>query len=238
MKRNELGYTLLCAAVIGYVIAIVYWKTENINLTWSSMLKYFGIALSILAINIFAKKLAALRLGCYAEIKPLTWRRYWVTESAYLRREFPAWLVWPFLLLLLSFGKTWWLANTSFETIPLPSRAARKYTHLTELDVGVIAAAGIAANLAAGFVAAILGSSSYAFLNLWFAFFMVLPFPGYDGGKIFFGEPLLYTFMFVFTLLMLILLHITSVLTTVISALLLAIISIFVFYGLCERPRR
>ena len=234
MAKSEIPYIILCSLVLGYVISLVIVKPT----TFLSMLMFSLIALAIISINVIAKKLAAQKLGCYAEIQPLTWRRYWFYESAYLRFGFPSWLIWPIMFTWFSFGKLFWLANNTFEAQATPSRVARRFADLTEFDVGLIAAAGITANLFAAIVAILFhnpAATTFAYLNLWYAFFNVLPFPGYDGGKILFGEKLFYVFMFSFTCLILIFLHFTPVFTTIISSFLLALMAVLLFYGLREK---
>ena len=89
-------------------------------------------------------------------------------------------------------------------------------------------------------VAASLGYQTFAFINLWFVFFNMLPFPAYDGGRIFFGEMLFYVFLATLSLMVIILLHIpvieTNALTVVLSSVIVGIIAIFVFYSIFEKP--
>jgi hypothetical protein len=67
----------------------------------------------------------------------------------------------------------------------------------------------------------------------------MLPFPAYDGGKIFFSVSsgrIFWVFMFSLTLAILILLHVAiNTLTTVITALLVAVIAAVLVYSLRER---
>lgn len=235
MEKTEIPYLVLCALVLGYCIALVYSISFSTSFTFLSMFKYALIALAILSINLVAKKLAALKLGCAIRAEPSTWRRFGFPESSYFRWPFPSWIIWPLVFTGLSLGRFFWLSNMNFEVEPLPARAARKFSELTEFDIGLIAAAGIAANLFAAVIAAAFHNLSFTYLNLWFAFFNILPFPAYDGGKILFADKLFFVFMFTFTLIMLILLHVAGIITTIISAFLLAIIAAFVFYGLREK---
>jgi Zn-dependent protease len=239
MAKSEIPYIILCSIVLGYVISFVINNSNKTPFTYASFLFYSLIALVIISINVGAKKLAAMKLGCYAEFQPLTWRRYWFYESAYLRFGVPSWLIWPLIFTWLSLGKLFWLANNTFEAQATPSRVSRRFADLTEFDIGLIAAAGITANLVAAVVAICFNTPaaiSFAYLNLWYAFFNMLPFPGYDGGKLFFGEKLFYVFMFSLTAIMLILLHVkVNVITTIISSFIVALMMVFIFWGLREK---
>jgi Zn-dependent protease len=228
-KLKESLFILLASAVLGYVVVFPVSSYE----IW---LRFSAIAFIILFINILAKKIIAHKLGCDIEIKPWNLERYGFDRASYLKWPIPAWLLWPVIVVWLSLGRVWWLVVTTFETYATTKRAGRKFAEVTEWDIALIAVAGIIVNLAAVIVASAFGYQQFAFIGLWFVFFNMLPFPAYDGGRIFFGGRLLWVFMFTFTLAILILLHIAAnLLTIVIASLLTAIIAAFFFYSLRKR---
>lgn len=229
MGLKELGYLILFALVIGFVLAF------PLSNEYSGWLKYGVIAFVILGINLLIKKAAASKLDCNIEYTPWVWQRYWLYERSYFKFPIPMWLIWPIALVWLTVGKIKWLAVSSFDVTARTSRTARRYAEVTEWDIAVIAAAGLAINIFIAIVAEFLGYHEFALLNMWFVFFNVLPLPAYDGGKILFGEKLFFIFIFTFIIIMLILMHIATLLTTIISAIMLAIIAVFIFYGLRER---
>lgn len=235
LKLKEAVFIIIASAVIGYVIAFPVME-------WGPWLTYSLIGSLVIIVNVIAKKIAAYKLGCEVEIQPWQVRRYWFYESAYLRYPFPMWIVWPVFLVWMTLGKVWWLVVTTFEVYATRSRVGRKFAELTEWDVALISAAGIVANLILAVISASLGHQRFAFINLWFVFFNLLPFPAYDGGRIFFGEFLFYIFIATLSVVVLILLHIpavsTSPLIVLLSSLITAVIAIFVFYGIFERPMR
>lgn len=232
-KLREFLYIIIASAVLGYVIAFS-------QMSWASWLRYSIFGFIVLIINVIAKKFAAYKLGCEAEIVPWQTQRYWFYESAHLKYPFPMWLVWPIFVAWISLGTVWWLVVTTFEVYATRSRVGRKFAELTEWDVALISAAGIVSNLILAVIAASLGHQRFAFINLWFVFFNLLPFPAYDGGKIFFGEMLFYVFLATVSTIVLILLHIPAVavspLTVTLSSLLVGVIAIFVFYAIFEKP--
>jgi Zn-dependent protease len=230
-KLKEVIFILLASAVLGYVIAF----PPSYN-TW---LQFSGIALLILSLNILSKKLVAYKFGCELEVLPWTIERYGLDRAQYFRWPLPAWLIWPIVVVWLSLGRIWWLVVSTFEVYATRRRVGRKFAEVTEWDIGLIAAAGIAANLLAVVIASALGYQQFAFISLWFVFFNMLPFPAYDGGKIFFSVSsgrIFWVFMFSLTLAILILLHVAiNTLTTVITALLVAVIAAVLVYSLRER---
>lgn len=232
-KLKEFVYILIASAVLGYVIAFS-------QMGWDTWLRYSIIGFIVLFANVVAKKAAAYKLGCEAEIQPWQIERYNFYESAHLRYPLPMWVIWPIFVVWMSLGAVWWLVVTTFEVYGTRSRVTRKFAELTEWDVALISAAGITVNLIMAVIAASLGYQKFAFINLWFVFFNMLPFPTYDGGRIFFGEMLFYVFLATLSLMVIILLHIpiiaTNALTVVISSVLVGIIAIFVFYSIFEKP--
>lgn len=230
-KLREVAHILLASAVIGYVVAFA-------NITWNSWFVYSGFAFLMLLANALAKKISAYKMGCDVQIVPWTIKRFWFYESAYFKGfSLPAWLLWPIIVAWLSLGRVWWLVVSTFEVSATRSRIGRKFAELTEWDISLIATAGICVNLALALISAYLGFQEFMFMNLWFVFFNILPFPAYDGGRILFGDMFFYMFMLVFSLTIIILLHITlSMSMILISAVLVAIIAALIFYGFAAKP--
>ena len=59
---------------------------------------------------------------------------------------------------------------------------------MTELHEGIIAIAGIVANLFFALVGYLVGFDEFARINLYYAFFNMIPVSNLDGNKIFFGS--------------------------------------------------
>ena len=228
-RLKESLFILLAAAVLGYVIVFPVSSYQ----IW---LKFFIIDLGVLLINIEAKKILAYKLGCELEVKPWNIERYGFDRASYFKWPLPAWLIWPILVVWLSLGNIWWLVVSTFEVHATLRRVGRKFAEVTEWDIALISAFGMVINLIAAIVASALGYQQIAFINLWFVFFNMLPFPAYDGGKIFFGSRIFWVFMFTLSLAVLVLLHIAAnTLITVTTALITAIIAAVLFYSLKRR---
>ncbi|MFH0831945.1 MAG: hypothetical protein V1886_03740 [archaeon] len=228
-RVKETLFILLAAAVLGYV-------TSFPMLFYSTWLKFSAIALGILLVNILAKKALAYKLGCVLEIKPWTFERYGFGRAQYFGVPIPAWLLWPVLVVWASLGNVWWLVVSTFEVHATMRRVGRKFAEVTEWDISLIAALGIIANIIAAVIAYSLGYQQISFMSMWFVFFNMLPFPAYDGGRIFFGSRIFWVFMSSLSLAVLILLHIEASATiTIITAVVSAIIAAVIFYSVKER---
>ena len=230
MRRlKEAMFILLGAAVLGYVIAFPV-------SSYQAWLKLSLIGLGILLVNILAKKILAYKLGCELEIKPWNFERYGFDRAQYFSREIPAWLIVPILAVWIGLGSIWWLVVSTFEVHATLRRVGRKFAEVTEWDIALIAALGIIANLIVAIAASAMGHQKIAFASLWFVFFNMLPFPAYDGGRIFFGGRIFWVFMFTLSLAVIILLHIAAnPFITILTALITSIIAAVLFYSLGKR---
>lgn len=221
-------YLVLFSLILGYVLAFPLSFTDP----WLKWGKYAGFAFILLAFNLIAKKLSAYALDCYVEQDAWSWQRYWLYESAYWKRPVPMWLLWPIALIWITLGAVKWLAITTFEVIPLQTRIKRRWSELTEWDISVIAASGIAANLLIAVAAAFFGYTEFSTIAIWFVFFNMLPLPAYDGGKILFGSKVFYSFIFIISILSLVLLHFQNPLTIFLSTGLFTLIVIVIYFSL------
>ena len=157
-------------------------------------------------------------------------RQYGFKESMRLSKfSFPAGLLVPLALLFLTFGYLKFIAITVFEVTVLPR--IRSFAKISELQLSLIALGGIIANLLVSFAFFLGGLNEFAKMNLYFAFFNLIPFSDLDGSKILFGSRLLWVFSFIFISSLMILFEISGLLTTLLSALIIALI-VLVFYYL------
>ena len=173
----------------------------------ASFMSGFGIFLyiflavfGILIINILAKKIAGFYLDSGVEIGLWEIKRYGFRADSYFKRPFPAGIIFPIVISLVSLGNLIWMASLVFDVKPKVYRAAKRhglysYSEMTEYHIGIIAAAGIVATLFFSFIGYILGYSEFAKLSIYFAFFNMLPLSDLDGNKIFFGSMALWAFL-------------------------------------------
>jgi hypothetical protein len=194
---KEFGILILTTLILALTISFL--KTSILP----------GILLAvflILLLNIAAKKVAAFYLESEIEIKPWFMERYGFKTNQYFKKPFPIGVFLPIIVSLFSIGKLFWMASMIFEVKPKIYRAAKRhglysYSEMTEFHIGLIAAAGVLVNLIAAVIGYFLGFPTFARLNIYFAFFSMLPLSDLDGNKIFFGNIVLWSFLAVIALI-------------------------------------
>jgi len=151
-------------------------------------------------INIITKKITAFHYDSSIETKLWEMKRYGYRVGYRFKNPIPAGVIFPLVTTALSLGTFTWLASLTFDVKAKVYRAARrhhlyKYSEMTEYHLGHIAAAGIVANLFFGIIGYLINQPEFAQLNLYFAFFNMIPFSDLDGSKIFFGSLVLWSFL-------------------------------------------
>ena len=156
----------------------------------------------VLIINIFAKKIASFYLDSEIEIKLWEIKRYGFKAHKHFKKPFPAGAFLPIIskIFLFPFNSFVWMASLVFDVKPKIYRTAKRhnlysFSEMTEYHLGLIAAAGILANLVFAVIGYFLGFTDFVKLNIYFAFFNMLPISDLDGNKIFFGSLVLWSFL-------------------------------------------
>lgn len=194
-NRNELFSILIVTLIFAFAIGLF----QSI----SKIPYIFLIFFLILFINVFAKKIASFYLDSEIDVKLWTVERYGFRPSQYLKKPFPLGLILPILTSLLFFGQLSgfiWLAALIFDVKPKVYRAAKRYglysyTEMTEDHIGIIAAAGVFANLFFAIIGYLLGFPEFSRFSIYFAFFSMIPLSDLDGNKIFFGNLALWSLL-------------------------------------------
>jgi len=226
-KKEEFAYFGLSSLVLGYIIAFSAF-------TWLGWLQGIGFALAMILVHVMTQKIVAYRFGAKLEYELWHIKRYWFYETSYFKRPFPAWLIIPLLLGVVSGGFIKWFGILTFEAAPTTRRAQRRWYEVTEWEFALIAISGIFANLILAIISQFLGWNEFALLNILFAFFNALPFSQLDGSKILFGSRMLWIFSIILITAMMILIGISNIITTIIAALALAIITVIIYYSSYE----
>ncbi|MBU2497095.1 MAG: hypothetical protein KJ767_03495 [Nanoarchaeota archaeon] len=222
-EEKEVYQVLFAVLLISYIIAFS-------EFTFFNFLIAFIIASIILIPHIIAHKIAAENYIAESKFKFLEMQRYWFNEGAVFKYPFPIWLVLPIFTAFVSFGKFIILTIETCEIKWKPEkRIGRWYTELQEHEISNIALAGPLVNIVFAFIASIVFSiwnlqliKEFAILNMWFAFFCLLPLGNLDGTKILFGGKIRWTSIFIFTIAMLIMMYYLNVFISLILALILA----------------
>ena len=200
ITKKEITAILIATVVLAFSI--------NLISSLSSFL-YTLLAVFILILaNLIAKKITSFHLD--SEIETSLWeiKRWGVRAHHRLKKPFPLGAFLPILskLILFPINSFVWMASLVFDVKAKTYRAAKrhglyKFSEMTEDHIGYIAAAGIGANLILAIIGYLIGYPLFAKLNIYYAFFNMIPISNLDGNKIFFGNLVLWVFLAVITLI-------------------------------------
>jgi Zn-dependent protease len=201
-------------SIILIILAISISALKSLEIFLYSLLSIF----LIVSINIAAKKIAASSFE--SEIETRIWgiKRYGFKEHKELKNPFLAGAIFPLVSIILFQGTLAWMASLVFDVKPKISRASKKqglysFSEITEWHIGLIAIAGIFANLFFALLAYLIGmppKMNFSFLSIWFVFFNMIPISDLDGNKIFFANFVLWSGLAI-TILTLAILSLTTI---------------------------
>jgi Zn-dependent protease len=196
LNRKEITAVLITTLILGFTISLLKsWET----------FAYTSLAIFlIIIINILAKKIASYYLDSETEISLWNIKRYGFKINSYFKKPFPAGALFPIIATAFSFGYVAWMASLVFDIKPKTYRAAKRhglytFSEVSEYHLALIAAIGIFSNLLFAILGYILGFSEFSRLNIYYAFFNMIPLSDLDGNKIFFGSKLLWSFLAIIT---------------------------------------
>ncbi|HJZ18885.1 MAG TPA: hypothetical protein VJ208_02170 [Candidatus Nanoarchaeia archaeon] len=191
LNKKELSSIVATTIILSLAVSI-----RNFNFILYGLASIFFIIL----INVFAKKISAYYLESEIEIKIWEVQRYGFKPGKYFKKPVLMGAYLPVLTSVMSLGYFPWLASLVFDVKPKVYRAAKRhglysFSEMTEEHLGYIAASGILANLIFSVIGYFIGFSEFASLNVYYAFFNILPLSDLDGNKIFFGNLVLWSFI-------------------------------------------
>ena len=234
-NKRELGVLLLISLIIGFLLSFRELRAYSVDV-FNNYLKNTGFAFIAVSIGIIASKFASYRFGCNAEFRLWTIDRFGFHHAAYSRKSFPAWLLFPIGFIFLSLGYFKWLALYVFDVEHISRELkGRNYSRVSEWEIALIAFVGILANVALAIFSKFMGWNDFALLNIWIAFFSIIPYSELNGMKIFQGSAMLWIFSAVSVSTILILINILNPTTTLISALIFAIAAVIAWFNFFER---
>jgi len=173
------------------------------NLDWWDAIPSTLLAVAIvILVNVFIKKLIAYRLDSEIEMKIWEIGKFGYLKDKHAKKPFPIGAFFPLIskIILFPLKSFVWMASLVFDIKPRIYRGAKRFglytfSEVTEYHLGLIAASGIMVNLIMAVVGYFLGFPLFARLNVYYAFFNMLPFSELDGNKIFFGNRILWAFL-------------------------------------------
>jgi Zn-dependent protease len=199
--KNEVVAILISTVVIAFSVNFV--TNGIIAFLWTLLATFVVIMVSVLA-----KKVMGFYLETETESR--LWDIYWFgwKQHQHFKKPFPIGAILPLIskIILLPLKGFIWMATLVFDVKPKSYRAAKRhglytFSGMTEEHIGYIAAAGIVANLIFAVIGYLVGFTEFARLNIYYAFFNILPLSKLDGNKIFFGNIVLWSFLTTLTLL-------------------------------------
>jgi Zn-dependent protease len=198
LNTRELAYIITISIILAFTISLV----ETLELFLFTLFFVF----LVIIINVLAKKITAFILDSEIEIKLWEVKRWGYRAHHHLKKTFPAGAFLPLLVTGLSFGFLYWMSCLVFETKGKVYRAAKRwglysFSEITEYHIALIAGFGILANLVFAIIGYIIGMPEFARLNIYFAFFNILPISDLDGSKILFGSIVFWSFLAILTLI-------------------------------------
>ncbi len=192
LTKKEFFSVIVISLVLGIIISLF----ESINLFLTSTLIIFVVIL----INLSAKKIAGYYFDTDIEIKIWEIKQFWYKKHHHLKKPIQAGIFVPLIVKFFSVGLINWFACLTFEASGKVYRAARRhgiyaFSNVTEEEIGWIAGAGIIANLLFAVIGYLIGQETFAKINIFYAFFNIIPAFDWDGAKIFFGNIPFWSFL-------------------------------------------
>lgn len=199
-KLKEFAHIVIAIVLFAFVISFL----NGFNAFLTALL----VAVIILFVNIFSKKLLAYYLE--AEIEQGIWhfQRWGYYERSHFKKPKPIGIILPFILVWISYpyGFLKMLTFLQFDIKPTSARAAKRhglyrFTQLTEWHIAAIAGIGIFFNLVLAIIAYILGYSDLGKFSIYYALWNLLPLGQLDGCKILFGSKILWFILVILSLI-------------------------------------
>lgn len=197
LNKKEIAIIIVAALILALSLSLM-----DLTIFLNILLAIF----LVLIINIFAKKISSYYLDSEIEIKLWEVQKYWFRKNDYLKKPFPLGAFLPIISSGLTLGYVVWMAPLIFDVRAKTYRSAKrfglyKFSEMTEYHIGLIATAGILANLIFAVIGYLIGFETFSKLNIYFAFYNMIPLSNLDGNKIFFGSLIMWSFLAALTLL-------------------------------------
>ncbi|MBU2522740.1 MAG: hypothetical protein KKE23_00420 [Nanoarchaeota archaeon] len=215
ITKKEVLSIFLAAIILGYIESFT-------KFTWINWLIFSGMGLAIVGVHVLGQKICATVFDSDTETSIWKMERFWFPQSRYFKTPIPTGLLIPLSALFISFGYFKFMTLITFEASPLPHKI-KPFSKITEYQLAIIALSGSIANMVIAFFSFLFGFNEFAMLNIYFAFFSLIPFSTLDGTKVFFGSRLLWLFSFSFVLALIILFEVAGLWPTIISAVIIAL---------------
>ena len=234
LTKEEIRDLLIVSVIAGFVFSFNEWGEEVFELSVGvkNLFKATLIALIIYTIHILAQKLVAKKSSCETRFNIISAKEipfYGVVKVPHFLRP-----IGPIITLLVSFlskGKLFFIALASFEIVSKRKyRLGHKWNFIKDREEAMIAAAGPISNISLLILFKIMSPISPSFFTKAIfmasslAVFHLLPFPKFDGIKIWMGSRTLFLFLWVFVPTIILLAYLINIIGTVILSFILSVI--------------
>jgi hypothetical protein len=196
ITKREIPIIALIIAVISFSVAL----SSDLIGNWMIIFTILATVSLVILLNVFTKKIIAYFLDSEIEMK--IWETTLPLPFGKKLRNFPLGGALPLLskIVLFPFKSFVWMGSLVFDVKPRTFRAAKRFglytfSDVTEYHLGLIAASGILINLILSAIGYFAGFPLFARLNMYYAFFNILPLSELDGNKIFFGSKIMWSFL-------------------------------------------
>jgi len=191
-NKNEILVILITTLILAFIVSLA----SNVDAFLYALISMFIIITS----NVLTKKITSHYFDSEIEVKLWEIKQYGFKPHKKFKKPFQAGAFFPIIITLLSLGYVKWLASLVFDIKTQVHKAAKRhglylFSEMAENQLGLIAASGIFVNLILAVIGYLMGFDEFSKLNIYYAFFNMLPISDLDGNKIFFGSIILWSFL-------------------------------------------
>ena len=192
LNSKEIASILAITIILGFTISLLTSTTAFLYAVCSIFI--------ITLLSTLAKKTASSYFDSEIEIKIWEIKKYGFKPHRTFKKPFPAGAFFPIIITAFSAGLINWFACLTFDVKAKIHRAAKRhglysFSEMTEHHIGLIAASGIFLNIILAILGYLFNFPEFSRLNIYYAFFNMLPLSELDGNKIFFGSLVLWCFL-------------------------------------------
>ncbi len=242
-EKEEIKELIIAIVIAAFVFSFNEWGIEEFSLTIgiTNFIRALIITAIIFPVHAFIQKQVAQKFDCTSKFKLLSLET--VKYKSLIVKKIREILkpIGPIITLLISFisnGKLLLVLLSTAEIKPNKiKRVGREFTNIKEKEFAQIALSGPLTEIILLVIFKLLLPiapiffQKAMFISASLAVFHILPIPKMDGGLIFFGSRILYTFSLVFIIIFIITIYQLSVFNTLIISIILAgIASLIYFY--------
>lgn len=192
LSKKEIIAIFVSAIIIAFVLSPLE--------TAQNFLLAFVAVILVIGINVTAKKISSFEFDSEIEVGFWEASRFGFNPESKTKKPIFIGIILTLLSLLSPIKNLIWMAVMAFDVKAKTYRAAKRhglysFSEMTEDDIGYIAASGITANLIFAIIGYLIGANLFAEINIFYAFFNLIPISNLDGNKIFFGNTFLWSLL-------------------------------------------